>query len=137
MVDPTTNRGVLNDWDTSYDCRFGPETSHVVGGERTSTLPFMKLDLLYEEAWRGNVQRLYRHDLEGFIWILLWVFLQFEEKKLTIPVLEAWQTSDYAACTKAKRDMISGLNGPEYTATTSWKAEWRLAISLLYWLQIE
>src|ERR1700730_7139279 len=138
MVDPTTKRGVLNDWDLSYYCRSGLDTGCVVRGEsRTGTFPFMALDLLSEEAWRGNLQRLYRHDLEGFIWILPWAFLQFEGKELTIPALEAWQTGDYAGCAKAKRGMMSELDRSKDIATTSWKAEWQLAISLLSWLQVE
>ena len=103
-------RGMLNDWDLSYDCRSAPDAGRVVGGERTGTLPFMALDLLSEEAWNRNLQRLYRHDLEGFIWILPWVFLQFEEKELMIPALEAWQTGDYVECAEAKRGMISKLH---------------------------
>ena len=60
------------------------------GGERTGTLAFMALELLTDQAWNGNVRRLYRHDLEGFIWMLPWVFLQYEDSVLTIPVLEKW-----------------------------------------------
>ena len=136
MVDPTTKRGVLNDWDLAYDCRSGPDTGRVVGGERTGTLPFMALDLLTEKAWKGNVQRLYRHDLEGFIWILPWVFLQFEGKELKIPALESWQTGDYTECYEAKSNLLSRLMGSQELATASWKAEWRLAESLLHWLRI-
>src|ERR1700730_4848321 len=110
MVDPTTKRGVLNDWDLSYYCRSGLDTGCVVRGEsRTGTFPFMALDLLSEEAWRGNLQRLYRHDLEGFIWILPWVFLQFEDSVLTNPVLDGWRTGDYAEYADAKRALLSKL----------------------------
>jgi len=94
----------------------------------------MALDLLSKKAWTGNLERLYRHDLEGFIWILPWVFLQFEGKELTIPALEAWHTGDYAECSQAKREMLLELDRSNDIATTSWKAEWQLAISLLGWL---
>jgi len=66
MINPTTKRGVLNDWDLSYYRPLSGCKGHVAAGERTGTLPFMPLDLLSDEAWKGNVQRLYRHDLEGF-----------------------------------------------------------------------
>jgi hypothetical protein len=92
----------------------------------------MALDLL-TEAWKGNVQRLYRHDLEGFIWILPWVFLQFEGKELKIPVLESWQTGDCAECYGAKPDLPSRHKGSQELATALWK----LAQSLLRWLRIE
>jgi len=83
------------------------------------------------------LQRLYRHDLEGFIWILPWVFVQFEGNRLAIPALEAWQTGDYAACAEAKITTISKFRRSENIATTSWKAEWQLAVTLVGWLQIE
>jgi len=135
MINPSTKRGVLNDWDLSYDSNSGDDEGHV-GGERTGTLPFMALDLLTDQAWNGNVQRLYRHDLEGFIWVLPWVFLQFEDSVLTIPTLEKWQSGDYAECARAKRGLFSELQSKDI-ATESWKAEWELTASLLYWLLIE
>jgi len=136
MINPSTKRGVLNDWDLSYD-NSGGDAGYVAGGERTGTLPFMPLDLLTGKAWDGNVRHLYRHDLEGFIWILPWVFLQYEDSLLTIPVLQEWQTGDYAQCAKAKNSLIHEIRSGDVAATESWKAEWELAISLLYWLQGE
>jgi len=93
--------------------------------------------LLTEKAWKGDVQYLYRHDLEGFIWVLPWVFLQFEGGKLKIPALESWQTGDYAECREAKCNLLVGLDESQELATGSWKAEWKIAQSLLHWLQIQ
>lgn len=76
MVNPDTKHGILDDRALGYVRKSGP-----AGNERTETVPFMALDLLCDEYWRGEVERLYRHDLEGLIWILPWVFLQFSEKK--------------------------------------------------------
>ncbi|KAG0695564.1 hypothetical protein DFH29DRAFT_954736, partial [Suillus ampliporus] len=60
--------GVLNDYDlSSLATTQGP-----LGNERTGTVPFMALDLLSPESQRGKVQHLYRHDLESFIWVLVW-----------------------------------------------------------------
>jgi len=137
MINPTTKRGVLNDWDLSYDRSSGSDKERAVEGERTGTLPFMVLDLLTDEAWKGIMQRLYRHDLEGFIWILPWVFLQFQGSVLTIDALEQWHTDDYAECARAKRNLIAELDESEDIATMSWKAEWELATSLILWLQRE
>src|SRR6266852_4937415 len=70
MIDPEAKCGVLNDWDLS---RVRTETGvQHVGGERTGTIPFMALDLMTPEFWRGDKPPLYRHDLEGFIWTLPW-----------------------------------------------------------------
>jgi len=49
LINPTTKRGVLNDWDLSYVSSSGSK-GHVVGGERTSTPPFITLDLLTDQA---------------------------------------------------------------------------------------
>ena len=136
MINPTTKHGVLNDWDLSYDCSSGGDEAHISGGERTGTLSFMALDLLTNEAWKGGVQRLYRHDLEGFIWVLPWVFLQFEGSVRTNHQLAGWETGDFEKCAEKKRNLFSRLQSPNI-ATVSWKEEWKLATSLLYWLQRE
>ena len=132
MINPTTKHGVLNDWDMGY---YEPLSRGKAGGERTGTLPFMALDLLTDEAWKGNVQRLYRHDLEGFIWILPWV-LQFEGSKRTNCQLAGWETGDFEQCAEKKRGLFSKLRSGNI-ATASWKAEWQLAKILLGWLQRE
>ena len=80
MVHPVTGYGVLNDWDL---CRIRTDAGvQHRGSERTGTVPFMALDLLTPEYFDGSKLPLYRHDLEGLIWILPWVFLQFEGPKI-------------------------------------------------------
>lgn len=133
MVDPSTRQGILNDWDLSY-MRTSTPDEHV-GGERTGTIPFMALDLLCDAYWDGKIPRLYRHDLEGLIWTLPWVFLQYDDKKLKDPKLQRWRTGSYDVCRDAKlgflRDMGDGV------PMESWKAEWDLAFELLVWLRRE
>ena len=133
MIHPATKHRVLNGWDSSYDHSSGGDEGHVAGGERADTLPFMALDLLIDRARKGNVQRLYRHDLEGFIWIIPWVFLQFEGPERVTHQLAGWETGDFAdcACAKEKRDLFSKLQSSNI-ATASWRAEWNFAVSLLY-----
>ena len=103
------------------------------GAERTGTLPFMAIDLLEEEYWDGEVAHLYRHDLEGFIWILPWVFHQFVDSKLQVPKFSEWR-NDYDTCRKQKNDFISWFTKHDDVVTV-WKAEWRLAYRLLFWLR--
>ncbi|TFK86563.1 hypothetical protein K466DRAFT_550215 [Polyporus arcularius HHB13444] len=67
-------RRVPNDWDLATmgadeHHRLCHDNSHPVGN-----WIFMALDLMTDEG--HNVPRLYRHDLEGYTWILPWVFLQ-------------------------------------------------------------
>ncbi|KAG2336468.1 hypothetical protein BDR05DRAFT_971087 [Suillus weaverae] len=67
--------GVLNDYDlSSLANTVGPQ-----GNERTGTVPFMALDLLTAKAQRGEVEHLYCHDLESFIWVFAWIFLHYRQ----------------------------------------------------------
>ena len=124
MIRPDKELGVLNGWDL---CRV--HSKNVRGAERTGTLPFMAIDLLEEEYWDGEVVHLYRHDLEGFIWILPW----FVDSKLEVPKFNNWQMG-YETCREQKNDFISRFT--KYNdVVTVWKAEWRLARRLLFWLR--
>ncbi|OAX42207.1 hypothetical protein K503DRAFT_661385, partial [Rhizopogon vinicolor AM-OR11-026] len=58
--------GILNDYDLS-SLKKGP-----TGRERTGTVPFMAIDLLTKKSLAGEVEHLYRHDAESFIWVLTW-----------------------------------------------------------------
>ncbi|KIM42705.1 hypothetical protein M413DRAFT_122048 [Hebeloma cylindrosporum] len=65
--------GVLNDFDLSTIMKPGDQNPNRQGLERTGTLPFMALQLLDDEGFDGKVPRRYRHELESFAWILVWV----------------------------------------------------------------
>lgn len=83
--------GILNDWDMSSRVgRYSGMASVVTMvtndpslaaeaealNSRTGTVPFMALDLLNED---GPVPKhLYRHDLESFLWILIWAALHYD-----------------------------------------------------------
>jgi hypothetical protein len=84
--------GVLNDYDlSSLATGQGP-----LGNERTGTVPFMALDLLTKRGQRGEVEHLYRHDLESFIWVLPWVFLRYKDGELLTSgrPFDEWATKD-------------------------------------------
>lgn len=70
--------GVLNDYDRSSLAN--AQGRH--GSERTGTIPFMALDLLTEKVQRGEVQYLYRHDLESFLWVLVWGAFRYKDGQL-------------------------------------------------------
>jgi hypothetical protein len=70
MCDLVTNRGVLNDFDLA---RFTAPDRTPSARDNTGTLPFLAMDLLNEEALRGGVRRLYRHDAESFAWCLIYI----------------------------------------------------------------
>ncbi|KAI0308673.1 hypothetical protein OF83DRAFT_1025981, partial [Amylostereum chailletii] len=62
--------GVVNDWDLATLDEFGHD-----GFEPAGTILYMSLDLLDEDYWVKSppaVRRLYRHDNESFVWIMVW-----------------------------------------------------------------
>ncbi|KAG1721496.1 uncharacterized protein EDB91DRAFT_1275625 [Suillus paluster] len=101
--------GVLNDFDlSSLATTKGP-----LGNECTGTVPFMALDLLTEEGLRGEVEHLYRHDLESFMWVLIWVCLRYRKGVLLPPEthpLDAWATTEAKACGKKKYYFIGRIS---------------------------
>ena len=63
--------GVLNDWGlaTVLSSSATPNT------DRTGTIPFMALQLLKGE----RVAQMFRHDVESFIWLFLWLLRWVKE----------------------------------------------------------
>jgi hypothetical protein len=96
---------VLNDFDLS-SIKDAPK-----GFERTGTVPFMSLDLLTQEAIAGDVEHVYRHDAESFIWVLTWVCLRYERGKLLSKggPLDEWLTGDAMRCYKNKMSFFGML----------------------------
>ena len=61
-VSPTGElKGVLNDYDLASRDK-----------HRTGTIPFMALEMI-KYAPKGQIPRLYRHDSESFIWVLVYI----------------------------------------------------------------
>ncbi|KAJ7592603.1 hypothetical protein C8J56DRAFT_761228, partial [Mycena floridula] len=94
MYNPLTEKGVLNDYDLAV---FLPdEPSPAPRRTPTGTMPFMALELLSKKGWNGNVRRLYRHDLESFAWVLLWICARFRDgKEVRSGPLERFLTNDH------------------------------------------
>ncbi|KAH7891032.1 hypothetical protein F5I97DRAFT_122476 [Phlebopus sp. FC_14] len=89
--------GVLNDFDLAS---LG---DGVTGTERTGTVPFMALDLLTEEALRGEVMHLYEHDAESFIWVLTWISLRYSNgQPMRNKALDQWLIVDAVTCREKK-----------------------------------
>jgi transcriptional regulator of met regulon len=114
--------GVLNDYDlSSLADEPGPR-----GNERTGTVPFMALDLLTEEGQRGEVEHLYRHDLESFMWCFAWISLRYKKGVLLpwgLRPLDEWATVDAVTCCKEKGHFQSRGKRP---ATLKDDATWML-----------
>ncbi|KAI0311363.1 hypothetical protein OF83DRAFT_1032422, partial [Amylostereum chailletii] len=60
--------GMLNDWGLAPTIGLSCHD----GIERTGTLSFRGIDVCHADSWAGLLTRLYRHELEGDIWVLPW-----------------------------------------------------------------
>ena len=97
--------GVLNDFDLAR--LITSDILYPRGFDRTGTKPFLALDLLTDGAQDGKVERLYRHDLESFLWVLMWIAACYDSGVESIPdYYRRWLHEDTALCRGTKRDML-------------------------------
>jgi hypothetical protein len=100
-----TRTGVLNDFDLAR--LVTPGNVYPRGFDRTGTTPFLALDLLTEGAQDGKVERRYRHDLESFLWVLMWITACYDSGVESIPDdHRRWLNEDVIACLDAKTRML-------------------------------
>ncbi|KAG1899991.1 uncharacterized protein F5891DRAFT_1146309 [Suillus fuscotomentosus] len=65
----------------------------------------MALELLTKNGQQGKVKHLYRHDLESFMWVFVWIRLRYRQGVLLprrLRPLDEWATLDAIACVKKK-----------------------------------
>ena len=99
---------MLSDWDLQVTTdEYDP---HNVLERRPGTVPYMSLDLLESDAWSGNIQHLYRHDLEAIIWVLAWAILCYEDGRRKVPLtMQGWLTGDHSIVSKKKFAFLGWL----------------------------
>ncbi|KAI0313135.1 hypothetical protein OF83DRAFT_580074 [Amylostereum chailletii] len=121
--------GVLNDWDLATIVGLPSDE----GVERTGTPPFMAVDLCHRNFWEGKIVRLYRHELEGKIWVLVWTHLQYDDDNefQSHRVLVQW-TGDLFTARNSKGAMHNDLY--EFVPLAPWKSEWPLTRRLCWML---
>ncbi|KAF9236277.1 hypothetical protein BU15DRAFT_77121 [Melanogaster broomeanus] len=101
--------GVLND----YDLASLKTSKNPLGYERTGTIPFMAIDLLVANSRDGTVKHLYRHDMESFIWVFIWICFQYEDGRLQLQgPLDAWAKVDASGCAEKKRGFLGAPPEP-------------------------
>jgi hypothetical protein len=71
----------------------------------------MALDLLTKEGQRGEVEHLYRHDLESFMWVLPCVFLRYKDGELLTSgrPFDEWATKDAETVGEKKSIFLNNL----------------------------
>ncbi|KAF8871145.1 hypothetical protein BD779DRAFT_1478399 [Infundibulicybe gibba] len=98
MCDKTTNGGILNDFDLVQprDHPFPSKTPWA-----GMAMPFMALDLL--QTQNPNMKREYRHDVESFAWVLLWICCTYENgEEIRERPLQAFTQPDFHATYEEK-----------------------------------
>ncbi|KAG9022616.1 hypothetical protein FRB95_014525 [Tulasnella sp. JGI-2019a] len=104
--------GALNDFDlaSNHDWQGVTKTG------LTGTLPFMALDLLGPNGLEGKVPHLYRHDLESFYWVLMWICSTFVDLyAIAPPPLYKWTTDAVTSREGKTYVCASKRNLPEFT----------------------
>ncbi|KAG9031457.1 hypothetical protein FRB95_002703 [Tulasnella sp. JGI-2019a] len=114
-------RGVLNDFDLATIS----SRTDVTETERAGTLPFMAMDLLKPAELDGEVVHRYRHDLEAFFWVLMWVCCCFNgaQEVRRLPLMQ-W-TRGPAACLAAKAQLL--ICSSEISPTPFHSDNWEVA----------
>ncbi|KAL1678905.1 hypothetical protein EV122DRAFT_194619, partial [Schizophyllum commune] len=80
------SRGVLNDWDLAVDLH-----APTAGATPLLPPPFMAVDMLEQDALKGKVERLYRHDLESLFYVLTWAACCYKDARRLDPLPEMFE----------------------------------------------
>ncbi|KIM29620.1 hypothetical protein M408DRAFT_328837 [Serendipita vermifera MAFF 305830] len=108
-------RGVLIDFDLAK-LRGDATTST----ERIGTQPFMALEMLNSIPMKTPQPHLYRHDVEAFLWVVIWVCAHYVKgsERVDAP-FKAWAQGDAQNCLKKKLFFLS----PFYRRTGLWSED--------------
>ena len=109
--------GIVNDFDLATWVNHS-----TTNNDRTGTIPFMAIDLL-EGGYDKGAPRLYRHDLESFVWVLTYITVakvEYEGHTIKIsplPNVDTWFIDrDYAdrlVHTSSKRHLQLGYGSAQ------------------------
>ncbi|CAE6387009.1 unnamed protein product [Rhizoctonia solani] len=122
--------GVVNDWDLGDTDEFRTESRK----DLTKTILFTSLDLLKPRPSNEQIVQRYFHDLESFLWVLFWVVLTVQDKRI-VPTekMRPWQTGVIPAGTRARKDFV--FTPLEYRPCREWKHQWAMVYKLATWLR--
>ncbi|KAL5636553.1 hypothetical protein ACGC1H_000492 [Rhizoctonia solani] len=121
--------GVVNDWDLSDDGNNLVESRKAL----TKTVLFTSLDLLEASPHEAQVVQRYSHDLESFVWILIWVFLAVQGGAIKpLGDVDKWQTSDPSDSVMRRAFFLRPPGN--YQPHEEWQNQWQKIQEMLYWL---
>ncbi|TFY56047.1 hypothetical protein EVG20_g9081 [Dentipellis fragilis] len=115
--------GVLNDWDMALDLKTQAPSRKPT--DPIGTTPFMALELLTDEP---SMHR-YRHDLESFVYILIWCTIQLTLDGRLLrprhPTLADWCHSDWTANGRAKLSALMPFSDEQKALLEAMRAPFR------------
>lgn len=138
MLDPILGVGVLHDFDLLKNIGWNVRSERQIG-----TVAFAAFDLLKKETIEHHPVRMYRHDVESLIWVLVWVCLNLErigEKpkgmdrlKMTrqICYFRSWM-NDPSASEDVRSDFLKDYL-TDCHASPRFEKLWTLAMRFLEW----
>lgn len=126
MWDKDKEKGILCD----FDLATLRNNFQKRGREPTGTTPFMAVDLLVCDYFDGKVQRHYRHDLESFVWVLIWVSMEDNSEWEN----QFWDTSTYyVICHSDKLAFLSNKHCLVMSIVKE-RDRWSLVLDLVKWV---
>ncbi|KAK7680255.1 hypothetical protein QCA50_016764 [Cerrena zonata] len=137
MVDPENKKGILVDFDLATVAHNDTiDACPLHGNDRTGTMAFMALELLREEGLQGKIPRLYRHDLESFCWVFLWICYCYDNGKFMIHFpFGDWIDTTPRSCRGAKFAVIGHLQETKSKPTLSYAQYVRFSIQVVrHWV---
>ncbi|KAF6749881.1 hypothetical protein DFP72DRAFT_969905 [Ephemerocybe angulata] len=133
MYDKKDKKPKLCDFDLSHVS----DQERPSGHSNTGTWAFMAMELLTQKAMDGRVPRLYRHDFESFIAVLVWVVFRYRDGKLVPdPPLEEWVQNQYEMCGVRRKHTFDEISTGSLAGPTSLSpAMWGVIVNAVTFLQ--
>ncbi|KAK7680266.1 hypothetical protein QCA50_016775 [Cerrena zonata] len=140
MVDPESKKGVLVDFDlasVAHNDTVDPRPSN--GNNLTGTVVFMALDLLDEKALQRKTPGLYRHDLESFCWVLLWICYCYDGGRCTLHYpFKNWIDATPQSCQGARFAVLNNLKQARAEPSQSYAGYAEILEGLIwYWVEYQ
>lgn len=130
MWDPEGRKPKLCDFDFCEALQIGvpqEESDGLEGLPTTGTWIFMADELLTWRAFDGLVERVYRHEVEAFVAVLVWMTCRYKHGRLrSNPDLEDWHHEDYGVVRHMKAKAFDDIRerrycGPPDVPQSSWR----------------
>ena len=138
MFDPILGVGILHDFDLVKIVDW-----KVRGERQIGTVSFAAFDLLTEETKKHRPIRLYRHDVESLIWVLVWVCLLIDrngempkgmgQRKMSRQSYRFHSWMDPSVPEFARSEFLEHYL-TDYQASPRFEKLWILAMCFLEWL---